>query len=75
MDNSNLKYALVTRLEKFARINFIFIFEDSDDYVADHIKPRRLILVTMARIASFLTSLRFGLSALINTVIKNLKLV
>ncbi len=72
MDDSNSKYALITRLEKFARINSILTFEDTDDYVDYFIKPRRIILVTMARITSLITSLRFFLSAVIKKVIKKI---
>ncbi len=66
---SILNLEFVTRIEKFQRINLIINFENSDDYVANVIKPSRLILVTLVKMACFLTSLRFGLTALINKVI------
>ncbi len=63
MASSNLNYGLI-KVEKFLRINLCTISEDSDGYVANVIKPKRLILVTLARIAfsniSEILSIRIG---------------
>ena len=68
MSLSNLNEQVINRLDKFSRINFSTINNDTDEYVAGVIKTRRLILVTLSRIACLLTSFRLFISAVINTV-------